>query len=82
MSAATVSANYDEGNVVTIAPKNTEKNFELYNVVRRLQNVHSGAIILHFYRCEICEEVLKVNTMNSHAKLTRHFAKCSGPGKF
>lgn len=81
LSEETVAQNYGAGNIVSVAPKKTEQNFEMYNVVRRLKSVDSGAIINHFFRCEICEKVLKVVTALNHAALTRHFTKCVGPGK-
>lgn len=78
----TVAQNFDAGRIEAVAPKKTEQNYEMYNVVRRLKSVSSGAIINHFFRCTICEGVLNVVTAHNHAALARHFKKCSGPGRF
>lgn len=69
-----------ERTVTTIIPKKTEKNYEMYNVVRRLERNH--CVIPHYFRCEVCESIFYAHTVTNHAVLTRHFAKCNGPGEF
>lgn len=70
---------YIEKTVTTVIPKKTEKNYEMYNVVRRLKRNH--CVIPHYFRCEVCESIFYAHTVANHAVLTRHFAKCNGPGE-
>lgn len=81
MSVEAVAEYYVSGKIVAVYPNKDEPNFEMYDVVRRLKSVDSGAIINHFFRCVICEQVLNVITAYNYATLARHFEKCTGPGR-
>lgn len=77
-----ITKNYNEGSIVVVVPSETDANFEMYNVIRRLKRVAGGTIIPNFFKCEICEKIIKANTVESHATMTRHFKKCTGPGEY
>lgn len=79
LTVSSIAKGFVEKTITTVVPNESDKNFQMYNIVRRLQR--DDCVIPHYFRCEVCGKIFYAHTVQNHRILTTHFNKCNGPGK-
>lgn len=77
LSIDKIKIGLENGYIVISDPFRKTKNYQIYNVCKRLR-FKTGERIPHYLFCTKCGTVLNINLSRQYHLLTRHYEACTG----